>query len=322
MAQVLRRLDNLPATRHPDLLVGIQGSDDAGVFRLSPDLALVQTVDFFTPIVDEADDWGRIAAANALSDVYAMGGIPLTALQVVGWPRDTLPFDLLGDVLAGAAEVFSGAGVTIVGGHSIDDPEPKVGFAVTGTIHPDRVLRNRGGKPGDLLVLTKPIGTGIIATGIKRGEAAVAVRDAAVASMVALNDRAGRAALAARAHAVTDVTGYGLLGHLQEMLEGVGAAIDAASVPLLPGAVALATAGVIPGGTRRNLEHAGGFTDFGGVDATMRLLLADAQTSGGLLVALDPDHIGGFLSGLTREGVFPAVIGELTADHRGRIVVR
>ena len=322
MAQVLRRLDNLPATRHPDLLVGIQGSDDAGVFRLRPDLALVQTVDFFTPIVDEADDWGRIAAANALSDVYAMGGTPLTALQVVGWPRDTLPFDLLGDVLAGAAEVFSGAGVTIVGGHSIDDPEPKVGFAVTGTIHPDRVLRNRGGKPGDLLVLTKPIGTGIIATGIKRGETGVAVRDAAVASMVALNDRAGRAALAARAHAATDVTGYGLLGHLQEMLEGVGAAIDAASVPLLPGAVALATAGVIPGGTRRNLEHAGGFTDFGGVDATMRLLLADAQTSGGLLVALDPDHIGGFLSGLTREGVFPAVIGELTGDHRGRIVVR
>jgi selenide,water dikinase len=322
LAQVLRRLDNLPATRHPDLLVGIQGSDDAGVFRLRPDLALVQTVDFFTPIVDEADDWGRIAAANALSDVYAMGGTPLTALQVVGWPRDTLPFDLLGDVLAGAAEVFSGAGVTIVGGHSIDDPEPKVGFAVTGTIHPDRVLRNRGGKPGDVLVLTKPIGTGIIATGIKRGKIGVAVRDAAVASMVALNDRAGRAALAARAHAVTDVTGYGLLGHLQEMLEGVGAAIDAASVPLLPGAVALATAGVIPGGTRRNLEHASGFTDFGGVDATMRLLLADAQTSGGLLVALDPDHIGGFLSGLTREGVFPAVIGELTADHRGRIVVR
>lgn len=322
MAQVLRRLDNLPATRHPDLLVGFAGSDDAGVFRVRPDLALVQTVDFFTPIVDEADDWGRIAAANALSDVYAMGGTPLTALQIVGWPREVLPFDLLGEVLAGAAEVFAAAGVTIVGGHSIDDPEPKVGFAITGTIHPDRVLRNRGAEPGDVLVLTKPIGTGIISTGIKRGVAAVAVRAAAVATMVTLNDRAGRAALAAQARAATDVTGYGLLGHLQEMLAGVGAEIDAASVPLLPGAAELAAAGVIPGGTRRNLEHAGGFTDFGEIDPTMRILLADAQTSGGLLVALDPGRSGGFLSGLTREGVFAAVIGEITAAHPGRIVVR
>lgn len=322
MAQVLRRLDNLPATRHPDLLVGFAGSDDAGVFRISPDLALVQTVDFFTPIVDEADDWGRIAAANALSDVYAMGGVPLTALQIVGWPRQVLPFDVLGEVLVGAAEVFAAAGVTIVGGHSIDDPEPKVGFAVTGTIHPDRVLRNRGGRPGDILVLTKPIGTGIVSTGIKRGVVVAAVRDAAVTTMVSLNDRAGRAALAARAHAVTDVTGFGLLGHLREMLHGVGAVIDAASLPILPGASDLAAAGVIPGGTRRNLEHAAGFTEFGSADATMQTLLADAQTSGGLLVALDPEASGGFLSGLTREGVFPAVIGTLTSDHPERIVVR
>jgi selenide,water dikinase len=322
LAQVLRRLDNLPATRHPDLLVGLHGSDDAGVFRLRPDLALVQTVDFFTPIVDEAGDWGRIAAANSLSDVYAMGGAPLTALQVVGWPRERLSFDLLGDVLEAAAEVFDAAGVTIVGGHSIDDPEPKVGFAVTGTVHPDRVLRNIGGRPGDVLVLTKPIGTGIVSTGIKRQVVDDPVRAAAVGAMVSLNDRAGRAAVAAGAHAATDVTGFGLLGHLGEMLSGTGAVLHAGSVPLLPGVSELAAAGVIPGGTRRNLEHAAGFTDFGGVDEAMRLVLADAQTSGGLLVALPPDQVGGFLSRLTREGVFPAVIGEVTADHPDRIEVR
>jgi selenide,water dikinase len=321
LAQVLRRLDNLPATHHPDLLVGFGGSDDAGVFRISADLALVQTVDFFTPIVDEAGDWGRIAAANALSDVYAMGGTPLTALQLVGWPRDTLPFDLLGDVLIGAAEVFAAAGVTIVGGHSIDDPEPKVGFAITGTIHPGRLLRNVGARPGDVLALTKPIGTGVISTGIKRGVVSAEVRDPAVAAMITLNDRAGRAAVGAAASAVTDVTGFGLLGHLGEMLDGVGVEIDAASVPVLPGARDLAGAGVVPGGTRRNLEHASGFTDFGDCDEVTRILLADAQTSGGLLVALGEDHLGGFLAGLTREGVFPAVIGRFTADHPGRILV-
>jgi selenide, water dikinase len=321
LAQVLRRLDNLPATRHPDLLVGFGGSDDAGVFRISAEVALVQTVDFFTPIVDEPGDWGRIVAANALSDIYAMGGIPLTALQLVGWPRDRLPFELLGDVLVGAAEVLAAAGVTIVGGHSIDDPEPKFGLAVTGTVHPDRVLRNRGAVPGDVLVLTKPIGTGVIATGIKRGVVTPDVRDAAVAAMVSLNDRAGRAGVAAAASAATDVTGFGLLGHLGEMLHGVGAEIDAASVPLLPGAAALAAAGVVPGGTRRNLEHALGFTDFGECDETTRVLLSDAQTSGGLLLAIAPDRVGALLASLTRDAVFPAVIGRFTADHPGRVLV-
>ncbi len=321
MAQVLRRLHNLPATRHPDLIVGFDGSDDAGVFRISADTALVQTVDFFTPIVDDPGDWGRIAAANALSDIYAMGGVPLTALQVVGWPRDRIPFEVLGDVLVGAAEVMGTAGVTIVGGHSIDDPEPKVGFAVTGTVHPERILRNTGGRPGDVLVLTKPIGTGVIATAIKRGTVDAAVARAAVAVMVTLNDRSGRAALAAGASAATDVTGFGLLGHLGEMLDGVGADLDSGGVPLLAGAEELATAGVVPGGTRRNLEHAAGFTDFGSLDEVMRLLLADAQTSGGLLIALAPAAAGGLLSTLTREGVLPAVIGTLTASHPGRIVV-
>lgn len=322
MAQVLRRLDNLPATRHPDLLVGFGGSDDAGVFRISAEVALVQTVDFFTPIVDEPGDWGRIVAANALSDIYAMGGTPLTALQLVGWPRDRLPFDLLGDVLVGAAEVLASAGVTIVGGHSIDDPEPKFGLAVTGTVHPDRVLRNRGAVPGDVLVLTKPIGTGVIATGIKRGVVSPDVRDPAVAAMVSLNDRAGRAAVAAGASAATDVTGFGLLGHLAEMLHGVGVEIDAASVPLLPGAVDLAAAGIVPGGSRRNLEHALGFTDFGACEETTRVLLADAQTSGGLLLAISQDRVGTLLASLTRDAVFPAVIGQFTAEHPGRVQVR
>ena len=321
LAQVLRRLDNLPATRHLDLLVGIHGSDDAGVFRLSDDLALVQTVDFFTPIVDEAGDWGRIAASNALSDVYAMGGTPLTALQLLSWPRDRLPFDLAGEVLVGAAEVLATAGVTIVGGHSADDPEPKFGLAVTGTVHPDRVLRNRGARPGDLVVLTKPIGTGVVSTGIKRGIVAPEIRDAAVASMVALNDRAGRAAVAAGASAATDVTGFGLLGHLGEMLGGVGAEVDAASVPLLPGARELAAEGVFPGGTRRNLEHVSGFTEFDGTDATTRILLADAQTSGGLLVAIGEERVGALLSGLTRGAVFAAVIGRFTGDHAGTVRV-
>ena len=318
MAQVLRRLDDLTPLSHPDLLVGIGGSDDAGVFRLSDDVALVQTADFFTPIVDEAADWGRIATANALSDVYAMGGRPLTALQLVGWPRDALPFDLLGDVLEGAAEVLAEAGVTLVGGHSIDDPEPKFGLAVTGLAHPDEILTNRGAKPGDVLVLTKPLGTGLVATAIKRGVATPDVRDAAVASMVELTERAAAVARSAGATAMTDVTGFGLLGHLHEMLDGVGAAVDASAVPLLPGAAELASEGVVPGGSKRNLGDARRFTDFGDVDDATAVLLADAQTSGGLLIAVPPDGVAGLLDAL------PAArrIGGLVADHPGRVVVR
>lgn len=321
MAQVLRRLENLDAVHHPDLLVGIEGSDDAGVFRVSDDAALVQTVDFFTPIVDEPDDWGRIVAANALSDVYAMGGRPITALQIVGWPREALPLELLGEVLAGAAEVLAAAGVTIVGGHTIDDPEPKFGLAVTGLVHPDRILRNRGARAGDLLLLTKAIGTGVISTAIKRGLAGPAERAAAVASMVALNDRAGRAAVAAGASAATDVTGFGLLGHLGEMLDGVGVRLDAAAVPILPGALRFAAEGVVPGGTRRNLEYVSGFTEFGDVDEAGRILLADAQTSGGLLIAVTEAAAIPLLAGLTREAVFVAVIGQFTEEHPGTVVV-
>ena len=298
-------------------MVGIDGSDDAGVYRLSDSVALVQTVDFFTPIVDEAADWGRIAVANALSDVYAMGGRPLTALQLVGWPRDVLPFDLLGDVLEGGAEILELAGVTILGGHSIDDPEPKFGLAVTGVIHPDEILTNTGGHPGDALVLTKPIGTGLIATAIKREVCDPKMRDMAVAVMIELNESASTAGRAAGVTAMTDVTGYGLLGHLSEMLSDVGAVIDADQVPLIPGADALAAAGVVPGGSKRNLTDARKFSHLDNASDTMAILLTDAQTSGGLLMAVPPEQVDGLLAEL------PAArqIGRLVAEHPGEIEV-
>ena len=325
MAQVLRYLDNLAPTRDSDLLVGIEGSDDAAVYRLNDDLALVQSVDFFTPIVDEAYDWGRIAAANALSDIYAMGATPLLAMQMVGWPRDDLPFDLLGEVLQGGAAVLELAGCLLVGGHSIDDREPKYGLAVTGLVHPGEIITNTGATPADLVVLTKAIGTGLIGTGIKQGVVDAAVRTHAVASMAHLNAGAALAAREVGVSAMTDVTGFGLLGHLGEMLgDGtVGAVIDTASVPLLPGAADLAAEKVVPGGTRRNLEHAGGFTDFGDTDPATRLLLADAQTSGGLLMAVPESRADHLLEALHREQTpVAAVIGRFTNERPGRVLVR
>lgn len=288
--------------------------DDAGVFRLSEKLALVQTVDFFTPIVDEAYDWGRIAAANALSDVYAMGGRPLTALQIVGWPREGLSLDLLGEVFGGAAEVLAEAGCVVVGGHSVDDPEPKYGLAVTGLADPSRLVRSQGAKPGDLLVLTKPIGTGIISTAIKGGVAPIAVRDRAVEVMSVLNAGAADAMLEVGVHAATDVTGFGLLGHLQALLlaSGMGAVLQAGAVPLLPGARELAEAGVVSNGTRRNLKAAGSFTQFGEVPEWVRMLLADAQTSGGLLVCVPAARVDQLVAALSKRSTPTAsVVGEI-----------
>jgi selenide,water dikinase len=315
LAHVLRRLHNLDAATHPALMVGIDGGDDAGVYRVSDELALVQTVDFFTPIVDDPGDWGRIAAANALSDVYAMGGTPLTALQIVGWPRDALPIDMLGEVLAGAAEVLSRARCTLVGGHSIDDAEPKFGLAVTGVVHPEDVVTNAGARPGDRLVLTKPLGTGLIATAIKRAQASEGQRDAAVASMTALNAGAGAAMRRVGVHAATDVTGFGLLGHLGEIIRssGVSAVVDAAVVPLLPGVRELADGGIVPGGTRRNLDSAARYTVFGDLPLADRLVLADAQTSGGLLLAVDAPLEAALLQALAEEGVIGVTIGAITS---------
>lgn len=325
----MRRLHDLSPVRHPDLLVGIDGSDDAGVYRLTDDLAIVQSVDFFTPIVDEAFDWGRISAANSLSDIYAMGATPLTALQTVGWPRDTLPLDLLGDVLEGGATVLAEAGCTLVGGHTIDDPEPKYGLAITGVVHPDDLITNGGGRPGDVLVLTKPLGTGLIATAIKRGIATDEQRDAAVTSMVELNAAAARAMRRVGVTAATDVTGFGLLGHLSELIRasGTSAEIELGTVPILPGARELAAAGVIPGGTNRNLETAGRITTFDDTDQVDRVILADAQTSGGLLIAVDRPLEKALHQALADEQVTAVSIGRLTekafADGpAGRISVR
>ena len=326
---MLRRLHNLSPIRHPDLLVGIDGSDDAGVYRLTDDLAIVQSVDFFTPIVDDAFDWGRIAAANALSDIYAMGAAPLTALQTVGWPRATLPIDLLGDVLEGGAAVLAEAGCTLVGGHTIDDPEPKYGLAITGVLHPADLVTNGGGRPGDVLVLTKPLGTGLIATAIKRGIATEEQREAAVGSMVELNAAASRAMRRVGVTAATDVTGFGLLGHLSEMIRagGTSAEIEVDRVPVLEGARELAAAGVIPGGTSRNLEAAGRLTMFGDTDQVDRVVLADAQTSGGLLIAVDRPLEKALHQALADEQVSAATIGSLTEKTftdgpAGRISVR
>jgi len=311
--------------RDPAVLVDAAGADDAAVIRLSADRALVLTTDFFTPIVDDAADFGRIAAANALSDVYAMGGRPLYCLSLVGWPRETLPLEQLGEVLAGAAEVVARAGAVIVGGHSIDDPEPKFGLVAVGDVHPDRMTTNAAARPGDRLVLTKPIGTGLIATAIKKGAADAAVVRAAVANMTTLNAGAATAAAAAGVRAATDVTGFGLLGHLRAMLlaSGCAAEVSAGAVPLLPGARELAAAGHVPAGTRRNLEAVDPTTTFAdSLGELDRLLLTDAQTSGGLLLAVRADALPTLLDALVAAATpAAAVIGTVRAGTPGTIRV-
>jgi selenide,water dikinase len=305
------------AATDPDVLVGFATSDDAAVVRVRPDLALVQTADFFTPIVDDAYDFGRIAATNALSDVYAMGGTPLSALNLVAFPLERLGPEVLRDVLRGGQDVVEAAGAAIVGGHSIDDAEPKYGLAVTGTVHPDHVTTNAGGRAGDVLVLTKPVGAGAVSTAAKRGAASPELIAAAVAVMTTLNADAAAAARAAGAHAVTDVTGFGLLGHLHELASasGVAAELDSAAVPAIDGVPRLLAQGdrAIAGGTRRNRRHAETFTTWGpGVAPPRRWLCCDAMTSGGLLVAL-PEARAGEVPG--------AVVGRLVAGAPGAISV-
>jgi selenide,water dikinase len=323
LAQVLRRLHGTEITKHPDLLIGIDGSDDAGVYRISDDLALVQTVDFFTPIVDDPRDWGRIAAANALSDVYAMGGTPLTALQLLSWPRDVLPWDTAADVIDGAVEVLTEANCTLVGGHSIDDSDPKFGFAITGTVHPDRMITNKAARPGDRLVLTKALGTGVISTAIKDGVASPSSGSAAIASMSRLNASAAAAAVAVGIEAGTDVTGFGLLGHLAEMLQAsdVSATIDVATVPILPGAVDIATDGHVPGGTKRNFQAVKGVVDFGETPSAVQTILVDAQTSGGLLLAVHEDDLDGLVAAIVEGGDIAAVIGRIDAPVDGGALI-
>jgi selenide,water dikinase len=272
-----------------DLLVGVEHGDDAAVVRLDAQRAVVTTADFFTPVVDDLRDWGRIAAANAMSDVWAMGGEPLVAVNLLAWPREALPFELAAEVLAGGAEVAAEAGCHLAGGHSIDDPEPKYGLAVTGIADPDRLLRNDAGVAGLPLTLTKPLGLGVLNN---RHKATGEVFPEAVATMTALNRDASRAALAAGVRCATDVTGFGLLGHLFKLCRasGVDAEIDASAVPYLAGARASLAEGYLPGGSRRNLDWVRPHLD-AAVDDDELVLLADAQTSGGLLVAGElPGH--------------------------------
>ena len=308
----------MPPMASPDLLVGGQGMDDAAVYRLRDDLAIAFTTDVFTPIVDDAYSFGAIAAANALSDLYAMGASPILALNIAGWPRGTLPLDLLAEVQRGAADKVHEAGAVIGGGHSIDDPEPKFGLAALGTVHPDEISTNSGARPDDLLVLTKPLGTGIITTAGKHDAASPTAMAAAIASMTTLNAGAARVARDHGAHAVTDVTGYGLLGHLREMLmaSGVSAEVYADEVPPLPEVRSLIVADEVPGGTERNLASLEGDVRWHpAVDMTTQILLADAQTSGGLLIAIPPEDEAALRRALERNGA-PA------AATVGRIIER
>ena len=313
-----------PPLDNPNVLVGLETGDDAAVYRLRPDLALVVTADFFTPVVDDAYTFGAIAAANALSDIYAMGAQPLMAVNLVAFPIKELGPSVLADILRGGLDKVREGGIDIVGGHSIDDHEPKYGLAVTGTVHPDRVWRNRGGRPGDRLVLTKPLGTGVISTAIKHQVAPAASVAAAVEGMLRLNRDAADAMATIDVHAVTDVTGFGLLGHLHYMARasGVAALVEARSVPLLPGAEMLADAGEFPGGTRANerfLENKVRWP--GSLPAAWQTLLCDAQTSGGLLMAVRAQDVEVLLGALEGKRVAGAVVGELTEGEAGAIVV-
>ncbi|MEX1038068.1 MAG: selenide, water dikinase SelD [Acidimicrobiia bacterium] len=317
LSEVLRPVRGHNALSHPDLLVGLSVADDAGVYALGDGRALVQSVDIFTPVVDDPYDWGRIAAANALSDIYAMGAEPITALNYLAWPRDQLPFETSAGVLAGGFDVMEEAGCTVVGGHSVDSPEPSFGFAVTGLIETDRVVTLAGARAGDALVLTKPLGIGVITTAIKREICPEPVASSAVDTMTQLNRQAGSALSGANAHAATDVTGFGLLGHLREMIEAsrVGAVIRSADVPVLAGVEKLLEQGAWAGGSNRNRASVEGIVD-SEVDGPTLQILADAQTSGGLLVALDPSSVSGYLDSVPGA----AEIGEIVAGGRIRVV--
>jgi len=297
--------------------VGTATSDDAAVWRLDADRALVVTADFITPIVDDPRAWGRIAAANSVSDVYAMGGRPILGLNLVGWNTEELGTDVLLAVLQGAGDAAAEGGWVTVGGHTVEDPEPKFGLAMIGEVHPDRILTNAGLRPGDALVLTKALGAGVVATALKAGKASEEVVAAAVASMIRLNREAAAQALAAGATGATDVTGFGLLGHLRSMAEASHVDVDlvAASIPVLPGVAGLVADGLIPGGTRRNLAWAGERVEAVGIDDAVMLVLADAQTSGGLLFGADPVKAEEAVSALIGTGHAAAVIGTVEAGQ-------
>ncbi len=316
LEQVLR---SIPLPSDPNVLVGPETSDDAAVYKLDERTAVVQTVDFFTPVVDNPFQFGAIAAANSLSDIYAMGGKPLFALNVVGFPSNRLPVAVLEEILRGAASVAEQAGIAIIGGHTVDDTEPKFGLAVTGIIDPEAVITNRAAKPGDVLILTKPIGTGILSTALKQGQLEQEQADLLFRTMVALNREAAAAMQAVGVHACTDITGFGLLGHLLEMMKGSQTSADlfAAHVPLLPGVVELVTAGVVPGGTKDNARFTTPHVTYGAhISEVQRLVLNDAQTSGGLLIAVREGRAERLMEELRNRGVTPAAIVGRVREQR------
>jgi selenide,water dikinase len=308
-------------TTDPAVLVGLDSPDDAAVYEVAPGVAIVQTVDFFTPIVDDPWAWGRIAAANALSDIYAMGGRPVIALNLVGWPR-SLDFELLASVLEGAQDACTEAGVAVVGGHSVDDPEPKFGLSVTGVIAPDRVVTKRGALPGDDLVLTKPLGMGLISSGVKERKTSAETEERAIEIMSRLNKDACEVMLEVGVHAATDVTGFGLVGHLLEMLgPALSVRLVFSEVPVLEEAFELARAGVLSGGSKRNHEAARDRVDSKALDEAEAIVLFDAQTSGGLLMAVDASKTDELLRRLGSAGVSDAALIGRVSSGDGRIEV-
>ena len=321
---------SLPTPAHEDLIVGTETGDDAAVWRIGEGRALISTADFFAPVVDDPHTWGRIAATNAASDVYAMGGTPRFGLNLVAWPHGDLPLEVLTEVLAGGAAAAADGGWAVVGGHTVDGPEPMYGQAVTGEAAEESLLTNAGAQPGQSLVLTKPLGTGLLATAVKRsGPEAIEpggwlaeAYAAGVAEMTRLNDEAASAALKAKATSATDITGFGLLGHLQKMAaaSGTGAVIQAEAVPVLPNAWELLDQGFAPGGTTRNLDHVRTWVR-GSDDQRKLTMLADAQTSGGLLFCCSPAAAADAVARLTASGHFAAVVGEVIAGEPGALVV-
>ncbi|MHA6260688.1 selenide, water dikinase SelD [Sporosarcina sp. CAU 1771] len=322
LAAVLSKLPSIPP--NPNLLVGLDTSDDAGVFKLTDELAIVQTLDFFTPIVDNPYDFGQIAATNAISDVYAMGGKPITALNIVAFPIATLDKDILSEILRGSSDKLQEAGVTLVGGHSIDDKEPKFGLAVTGLVHPDKIRTNSGAQPGDQLILTKPIGVGIYTTSLKNGLLSDEETAYVTKIMTTLNKNAAEIMSDYDIHSATDVTGFGLLGHSSEMAKAsnVGIRIYANQVPILPRAKEFAEAGKVPGGTKSNYLHVKNDVTYPEeLDQVDRWILCDAVTSGGLLLAVNPLESNAFLDQLQSNDVDAKLIGEVVDEHKGHIVV-
>ncbi|WP_174615611.1 selenide, water dikinase SelD [Virgibacillus ihumii] len=323
LEQVLHTLP--PATPNENLLVGLDTSDDAGVYKLTDDLAIVQTVDFFTPIVDDPYSFGQIAAANAISDVYAMGGTPITALNIVAFPISTLDKDILTEILHGAQDKLDEAGVSLVGGHSIDDQEPKFGLAVTGTVNPAKVRTNQGAKPGDKLILTKPIGVGVMSTSIKNNLLDESEIKRVTEVMATLNKTSTETMAGYDVHASTDVTGFGLLGHASEMAaaSNVEIHIHHDDVPVLPRTKELAVSGSVPGGTKNNFKHVQDVVTYPDtMDQTDKWILCDAVTSGGLLISAAKDDADSLLGDLQKNGVDAHIIGEVIEGNAGTITVK